>query len=140
MGKQNVNMKQFLNELENNVEEGSAETLAWIAEQTDPIVEWRLLQTTEDSRGNISSFIVFTTASGVESTLPLLNDNVSNLIRTIITSTPDLDPEAVPYIPNKQNFWRKYKKQIIFFGVFVALFLAATIANIIVAAQNTGTA
>lgn len=136
MAKKKVDMKKFIEELEGNVDEGATETLAWIAEETDPITEWKLIQTTADSSGEPLSFIVFSTASGNTTTLPLVNEHVSSLIYAMITSTPNLSPKSVPYIPDKTNFFRKYKKQLIFFSAFMLLFTVSMIASIIVSSQE----
>lgn len=140
MAKKRIDMKQFINEIEGVVEEGSEDTLNWLAEETSAITEWKLIQTAKNSRGDALSFIVFTTSDGENFTLPLISENVSDLIQTMITSTPNLDPESVPYVPDKRNFWRRYKKQIIVFISFLALFAAASITSLIVSIQNAGVA
>lgn len=138
MKRQPVDMKRFLARLEGDVEGTLEENLAWIAEETDAIAEWQLVQSVDDDTGQVLSFVVFTSVSGSFVTLPLTNDNVSNLIPVIISNTPDLDPASVPYIGDGKNFWRRYMWQLITFGVFVLILIGSTIASLIINAQSAG--
>lgn len=115
-----IDLKAFINDIADESIHIAEENLDYVS-QTDPIVEWNLVQT--QSGKKLFSFIVFTTESGHDVTLPLTSDNIPELINSMLDNTPDIDPVTIPRLAQDESFWAKNKRNIIIFSVLTGAFV-----------------